>query len=228
MDLQNKLKAFLLEHGAGQVGFCQLEEENSFSLPYAISYTIPLSDALVDQIDTAPTHTYFHHYRSINTLIDQLSLQVGRMLANAGYKYVPVPASQSVNGLQGIFSHKYAATLSGLGAVGKSGLFLSTNHGPRVRLGTILTDCPFPDKPKMSESPCGDCTLCAKSCPAMAITGEAWEPGALRDCILDARACSDYMKSAFQHIGRGVVCGICMKVCPRGGQSHAQCNQDPK
>ncbi len=228
MELQNTIKDFLLKHGAGQVGFCHLEEENSFSLPYAISYTIPLSDAIVEQIDTAPTHTYFHHYRSINALIDQLSLRVGGMLADAGYRYVPVPASQSVNGLQGIFSHKYAASLSGLGAVGKSGLFLSTQHGPRIRLGTILTDCPFPDKPEQLESPCGDCSLCAKHCPAMAITGRAWEKGADRETILDARACSDYMKSAFQQIGRGVVCGICMKVCPRGGQIHAKSNQDPK
>ncbi len=228
MELQDKIQDFLLDHGAGQVGFCQLTQENDFSLPYAISYTIPLSDAIVDQIDEAPTHTYFHHYRSINALIDHLSLRVGRMLAQSGYRYVPIPASQSVNGLQGIFSHKYAATLSGLGAVGKSGLFLSSLHGPRIRLGTILTDCPFPDKAEVLPSPCGDCNLCARSCPAMAITGKPWEPEMDRDHILDAKACSDYMKSAFQKIGRGVVCGICMKVCPQGGHTHENHNQNTR
>lgn len=228
MELQDNIKDFLISHGAGQVGFCQLDEENAFSLPYAISYTIPLSDAIVDQIDTAPTHTYFHHYRSINALIDQLSLRVGRMLADAGFQYVPIPASQSVNGLQGIFSHKYAASKAGLGAVGKSGLFLSSLHGPRIRLGTILTNCPFPDKPELLPSPCGDCNLCARSCPAMAITGMCWKPGTDRDTILDAKACSDYMKSAFQKIGRGVVCGICMKVCPQGGHTYANHAQDTK
>ena len=215
MELQKQIKEFLLSHGAGQVGFCKLEKENDFHLPYAISFTIPLSDAIVDQIKDAPTHTYFHHYRTINALIDQLSLRVGRILAKAGYGYIPVPASQSVNGLQGIFSHKYAASLAGLGAMGKSGLFLSTENGPRVRLGTILTDCPFTDIPKPLPSPCGECRLCAKACPAMAITGNAFDPKVGRDSILDAKACSDYMKSAFQHIGRGVVCGICMQVCPR-------------
>ncbi len=216
MELQEQIKDFLLYHGAGQVGFCKLEEENDFHLPYAISYTIPLSDAIVDQIEDAPTHTYFHHYRTINALIDQLSLRVGRILSKAGYRYIPVPASQSVNGLQGIFSHKYAASLSGLGAVGKSGLFLSTENGPRIRLGTILTDCPFEERPEVLPSPCGDCRLCAKACPAMAITGNAFDPQVGRDGILDAKACSDYMKKAYQHIGRGVVCGICMQVCPIG------------
>ncbi len=216
MEIRDSIYDFLIEHGAGQVGFCHLDTKNQFGLEYAISYTIPLSDTIVDSITDTPTHTYFHHYRSINSLIDQLSLRCGRMLAKAGYNYVPIPASQSVNGLQGIFSHKYAATLSGLGSVGKSGLFISADNGPRVRLGTILTDCAFPDKPQIQSCPCGDCRLCAKSCPAMAITGQEWDPQIGRDYILDAQACSQYMKQKFQHIGRGSVCGICMQVCPKG------------
>ncbi|MBQ2614518.1 MAG: epoxyqueuosine reductase [Clostridia bacterium] len=214
--MQTTIESFLLSHGAGQVGFCQLQEDNPFHLPYAISYTIPLSDAIVDGITDAPTHTYFHHYRSINAYIDQLSLRVGRMLADKGFLYVPIPASQSVGGTKGIFSHKYAATLSGLGAVGKSGLFLSTLHGPRVRLGTILTDCPFAVAEHPATCPCGDCRLCAEHCPAMAISGKAWEAGDEREIIIDAEACSQYMKRHFQHIGRGSVCGICMQVCPKG------------
>lgn len=211
----NKIKEFLISHGAGQVGFCQLEKENEFNLNWAISYTIPLSNAVVNGISDAPTHTYFHHYRSVNALIDNLSLRCGRILDEAGYLYVPVPASQSINGLQGIFSHKYAACLSGLGAVGKSGLFISSENGPRVRLGTILTDYPFNVKNYTPESPCGNCNLCVRSCPAMAITGNNWSPDSRREDIIDARACSKYMKDNFQHIGRGSVCGICMKVCPK-------------
>lgn len=214
--MQKKIEQFLLEHGAGQVGFCFLPEENDFHLNYAISYTMPLSDAIVDSIGDTPTHTYFHHYRSVNSYIDQLSLRCGRLLATAGYRYVPVPASQSVEGLQGIFSHKYAASLAGLGAVGKSGLFLSTLHGPRVRLGTILTDFPFDVASHVPVCPCGDCRLCATACPAMAISGNLWEADKPREHILDAAACSQYMKQHFQHIGRGSVCGICMKICPKG------------
>ncbi len=214
--MKNKLENFLLENGAGEVGFCSIECENSFNLPYAISFTVPLSNTIIDQIGTEPTHTYFHHYRSVNTLIDNLSLRAGLILSKNGYDYVPIPASQSVNGLQGIFSHKYAATRSGLGSVGKSGLFLSKKFGPRVRLGTILTNCEFDTTPPIMDSPCGQCNLCAEACPAMAITGNEWHPGDEREEIVDAKACSDYMKRNFQHIGRGVVCGICMKICPKG------------
>lgn len=213
--MQNKIREFLLSHGAASVGFCKAAE-NPFSLPFAISYTVALSDAIVDGIDTAPTHTYFHHYRSVNALIDHLSLRCGIMLAGAGYKYVPIPASQSVEGMQGIYSHKRAAVDAGLGTIGKSSLFISHVNGPRVRLGTILTDCEF-DVPKAQPtSICKDCNLCTLSCPAMAITGKEWAAGEENSEIIDAKACSDYMKRAFQHIGRGAVCGICMRVCPYG------------
>ena len=214
--MKNKIEKFLVENGAGEVGFCHIECENSFNLKYAISFTIPLSNAIVEGIGSEPTHTYFHHYRTVNALIDNLSLRAGLLLAENGYDYVPIPASQSVNGLQGIFSHKYAATSSGLGSVGKSGLFLSKKFGPRVRLGTILTNCEFDTKFAPAESPCGGCDLCVKACPAMAITGNEWHPHDKRENIIDAKACSEYMKKHFQHIGRGVVCGICMKICPKG------------
>ncbi len=214
--MQNRIRNFLIENGAGQVGFFKLPDTSNFGMSYGISFTIPLSDAIVDSIDEAPTHTYFHHYRTVNTLIDNLALRAGLMLGYEGYKYVPIAASQSVNGLQGIFSHKYGAYLSGLGYVGRSGLFITTKNGPRVRLGTILTNYPFEVNTEPIPFDCGECRLCAESCPAMAIRGEDWVPGEDRDKIIDAKACSDHMKKAYQHIGRGVVCGICMRVCPKG------------
>ncbi len=215
--MKDKIKKIFLENGVTEVGFCRLEkEDNPFDMGFAISFAVPLSDTVIDGIYDAPTHTYFHHYRTVNTFIDNISLKTGLMLSNAGYKYVCVPASQSVNGLQGVFSHKLAAALSGLGTVGKSGLFLSERFGPRVRLGTILTDCAFDVENAEPKSVCGDCRICAQSCPAMAISGKEWRAGDDRDIIVDAKACSDYMKKAFQHIGRGAVCGICMRVCPKG------------
>ncbi len=214
--MKTKIEKFLKEMGVCQVGFCKLDMDNPFNLPCAISFAVPLSDAVVDGISDSPTHTYFHHYRTINTFIDNVSLRVGLMLSADGYNYAAVPASQSVEGLQGIFSHKYAAVKSGLGTVGKSGLFLSEIYGPRVRLGTILTNYPFECEKEPLDSVCGDCRLCMESCPAMAISGKEWRPEDEREVIIDAAACSIYMKKAFQHIGRGAVCGICMRVCPYG------------
>ncbi len=211
--MQQKIDEYLKSKGASQVGFCKAGE-NPFELPYAISFEIPLSDAIIDGIDLSPTHTYFHHYRTVNALIDNLALRCGLLLAENGFKYVPVPASQSVNGMQGIYSHKLAAVRSGLGTIGKSDLFLSYKNGPRVRLGTILTDCQFDIKDIPVRNVCKNCNLCVSSCPALAIKGTNWNESTSREDLIDAKACSDFMKREFQHIGRGAVCGICMKVCP--------------
>ena len=133
-------------------------------------------------------------------------------LQNEGYTFFPVAASQSVNngtdGFSGVYSHKQAAVYCGLGFVGLNNLFIHHKFGPSVRLATLFTDCPLSDvtAQKMAESDykkCISCNKCIHACPAGAITREGFDP----------LACSTYMKKAYQHIGRGVVCGKCMYVC---------------
>lgn len=207
-----------------EFGFSKTElvdSERAKLLPYAISIVVPLSDYIIDEIDKAPTYAYFQHYRTVNAFIDHVLLRVGMLIKSMGYKYLCVAASQSIptneTPYSALISHKACARAAGLGTIGKSALFLSNKYGPRVRLGTILTDMPFECGEYIeTENPCKGCNLCAKSCPAMAIRGNEFEAGCDRDRLFDANACSEYMKSAFQKIGRGAVCGICMKVCPRG------------
>ena len=215
--ISEKLKAL----NVSDYGFAYMGDTDGYkypSLPYAISIVIKLSDFVVDEIDDAPTFSYFHHYRTVNSFIDSVMLQTGLLIERQGYKFLPIAASQSVRGgddrYTGVFQHKTAARMAGLGSIGKSGLFLSDKFGPRVRLGTILTDMPFDTATPHDNDVCIDCDACVRACPAMAITGNAWHEGATREEIVSAQACSEYMKAKFQHIGRGVVCGICMKVCP--------------
>ena len=109
--------------------------------------------------------------------------------------------------------HKSAAVLSGLGFVGKSGLFLSSEYGSKVRLATVITDMPLASELPVIENGCGECTLCQRACPAGAIYGTM--PQANGERNFDAEKCSKYMKEHFQDIGRGSVCGVCIKVCPK-------------
>ncbi len=218
--ISNKLYSLGIE----EFGFSRtsdFDEARAAKLPYAISVVVPLSDYIIDEIENEPTFAYFQHYRAVNAYIDSTLLQIGFTIAKNGYVYLPIAASQSIptNSLSysALVSHKAAARAAGLGAIGKSALFLSKRYGARVRLGTILTDMPFDcDDIKKIVSVCGDCNVCKKSCPAMAIVGNNYEEGTSRESLVDAAACSNYMKKSFQHIGRGVVCGICMRVCPYG------------
>ena len=217
LTIQKELKELLLSKGVSDVGFSYLGNANSGELQNGISVVVKLSDAIIDEIDVEPTPTYFNHYRTVNAFIDRCLLEAGLFLESKGYKYITVAASQSMPGTPytGRYSHKEAARKAGLGTIGKNSLFLHKKYGARVRLGTILTNCPVERDCELPQNVCNGCNLCVKKCPSGAILGGEWHEGVKREEIFSAAVCSDYMKQHFHHIGRGVVCGICMKVCPQ-------------
>ncbi len=213
--LRDEIKNFLLEKGVSDVGFCRIDNSDT-GLSYAVSIAVRLSDAIIDEIDGAPTPTYFNHYRTVNAFIDRCLLETGLFLQSKGYKYITVAASQSMPGtpFNGRYSHKEAARKAGLGTIGKNSLFLHKKYGARVRLGTIFTDAVLERDCEMPENICTGCNACVKACPSGAITGNDWYEGVKREDIFSPAVCSEYMKTSYKNIGRGAVCGICMKVCP--------------
>lgn len=225
MEYQNEIRMFLLREGASEVGFTHLDDDarklllseyqTVGEMKYAVSIAVKLSDAVIDTITDKPTHAYFHHYRTVNALLDRLALRTGQYIEERGFRYLPVAASQSINGYQGMFPHKIAARLSGLGDIGNNALFISKKYGARVRLATVLTDMPFVREAEAGGA-CIGCGKCAALCPAMAISGEAFDPQNPTKSLVDRAACSAYMKQHFQKIGRGSVCGICIRCCPMG------------
>lgn len=212
-----ELKQFL-DNNVSDYGATELEEPFK-GYKYVVSMVIKLSDGVISEIETAPTHTYFHHYRTVNRLLDDAAHKTGMILQRNGYDFYPIAASQSVNEKKdkktamvptfaGVYSHKKAAGLCGLGEMGINNLFIHKKFGAAVRLSTVFTNCPEVlqlgnKKDASSDFHCDNCGLCIKECPAGAITAEGFNP----------QKCSDYMKNAFQHIGRGAVCGICIKTC---------------
>ncbi len=219
-DFQNELREYILSLGASDAGFfaCGDAAINE-KLPYGISVVVRLSEEIIAEIEDEPTLTYFNHYRQVNALIDKILLQTGLYLQKNGYKYITVAASQSMNkdgwNYSGRFSHKQGACLAGLGGIGRNSLFLHKDYGSLVRLGTVMTDCPFDCEGIKPVDPCGGCTACVDACPAGAIKKADFYYGIPREEIFDPQKCSEYMKKEFQKIGRGAVCGICMRVCPK-------------
>ena len=220
MKIQDELKEYLISQGASDVGFCKIDDGDFGECRYGISIVVRLSESIVDEIGAEPTHTYFNHYRSVNAFIDSLLLKAGLFLQSRGYRYITVAASQSINkdgwNYRGRYSHKKVATLSGLGSIGKSSMFLHKDYGAKVRLGSVFTDCEFDVSDVEPLDLCNGCDKCVKACPSGAISGNMWQVGCDREYMFDPEKCSNYMKNHFKHIGRGAVCGICMKVCPFG------------
>lgn len=222
---KNKVIDLLESLNVSKYGFGNLENllpENYKHLTTGISIAIRLSDTVIDEITDQPTHTYFHHYRSVNAYIDHVTLRVVLLLQSLGYHAVAVPASQSINlpnyDYAGVFQHRTAATRAGLGWIGKNACLITPEFGPRVRLGTILTNMPVEYDQAIDISKCSDCDLCVRACPPIALVGNQWDKTMTRDLIVNAKTCSRHMSEHYKHIGRGVVCGICVMVCPVGSE----------
>ncbi len=220
-DVIKEIQTLINTMGGSFSGFSKIKDflpQQLQNYPYAITFGIRLSDAIIDEIDHKPTFTYFNHYRSVNALIDQISLRVVLLLNREGYNAYSIAASQSIPTsnvpYSGVIPHKTGAVHSGLGWIGKNGLFIHKEYGPRLRLGTVLTDLELPCENKPMQSQCSGCSKCVTACPAMALTGSEWSMEVEREHIVDAKACSEYMNQNFKNIGRGSVCGICVQVCP--------------
>jgi len=218
MNISEELKQHLLNEGASDVGFAYIDNSDT-GFNYAVSICVRLSDSIINEIGEEPTHTYFNHYRSVNAFIDRLLLCTGLFLQKKGYEYITVAASQSINkdgwDYKGRYSHKEAARKAGLGTIGKSSLFIHKDFGPNVRLGTVFTNCELEVAEPLEECICGECDICVRSCPANAITGRSWDKTTEREDMFRPELCSQYMKTHFKDIGRGAVCGICIKSCSK-------------
>jgi len=163
-DKIKKLTESIESWGASKIGFSYVSKQIPDRLKHlksAVTVMVRLSDQIIDDIKNEPTHTYFHHYRTVNFLIDQITLKTTLLFQDYGYYAMAVPASQTVKTEQerytAVFQHKTAATRAGLGWIGKNGLLITPEFGPRVRLGTVLTDMELPYGKPVEESRCGEC-----------------------------------------------------------------------
>ena len=102
---------------------------------------------------------------------------------------------------------------AGLGEIGRMGLLMTPNLGPRVRLGVVTTDLPLvADEPGDDQTVIDFCTICRKcatNCPVVAIPSGERNPvdDGLRWAI-DAETCFRYWNVI------GTDCATCIRSCP--------------
>lgn len=229
---QEELRAYLQELGAHKVGFADLRGEQAalrqyygeawLAYPHAISVAVNFPRQVIEEIVDGPTLTYTRYYDALNAALDRISLYAADWLDARGFRAFPIPASQLVGEthLMGIFSHRIAARLAGLGWVGKSCSIITPDRGPRQRFCTILTDAPLSCGSPLAVR-CGKCRRCTEICPAEAIKGVNWEAGQPIEERLDAPKCHAFLKRIHRTFGKEV-CGRCLAVCPFGDSRPTQ------
>ncbi len=206
-SLNHELKELLISLGATVVGFADVSmvvKGDIAHLKKAVS--IGLNRRLTD--------------RTIEILED-LQKVVTLFLRKRGFRYLAIPPDSSkrsdkfISRLYGLFTHKIAATCSGLGWIGRNGLFINPQYGPRLSLATVLTDAPFEPGSPIEKGLCGSCFLCVRYCPANAINEKDWSIDRPYEELVDIKRCEEYRRSRKTISGKPN-CGLCINICPFG------------
>ncbi len=210
-SLNEAIRDDLLKNGATVVGFAGV------------------SEVLNKEISHLKSAVSIGINRNLNTdtikILLNLQKRVIRFLREGGYHYLSIPPdSDRCNGtfisrLYPLFTHKIAATSAGIGWIGKNGLLISPEYGPRLSLATVLTDAPLvPDRPIL-KSQCDSCDLCRDYCPSGAITGKEWSREDPYVELIKKALCDNYKKKIKTIEGKPN-CGLCINICPYGRKSN--------
>lgn len=209
--LNQDIESFILNAGADFVGFAKIENHNHVpnNLTTAVSIGI-VYEKLVMQLSPKELHEYIANTKE---KIASVLVATKQFLQEYGYK-TWVPEISEDGNLSSVFSHKMAATISGLGWVGKNDIFISNQFGCGSRLATIFTDATIEYGKPITKSQCGSCNKCIEICPCNALKGIDWYAGISRDELIEPWLCKKYRDSFKDKLGYSHPCCLCIKVCP--------------
>ncbi len=152
-----------------------------------------------------------------------------KWLRQRGFRSLVIPPdSDRIKGkliarLYHLFSHKTAATCSGLGWIGKNGLIINKTYGSKLSWATVLTNAPLEADSPLTESQCGDCNLCVKHCPSAALSGIAWSRSEPLKKLVNYEKCGS-LKKIRPRFEEKPNCGLCITICPFSRNGHKETN----
>jgi epoxyqueuosine reductase QueG len=178
---------------------------------------VRLNDAIFDGLpETRPL--YGRQYQIANDRLDQIAFELARFIEKSGYRALPIPASKVLKEMhwRSFISHKAIARAAGVGWIGKSLLLVTREHGPRIRMASILTDMPL-EAGEPVKRRCGRCRECVDNCIVNAISDSEFDEYPVREEVFDVDRCAEKLQEFASDPDIGfMVCGICIKVCPWG------------
>jgi len=171
---------------------------------YAIAFTVEMDLSLVGTAPAAPT--LLESARQYASAA-RIAVQLANLIRLMGF-----PARAHIDGNYRVVAPLVARD-AGLGEIGRMGLLMTPNLGPRVRLGVVTTDLTLlPDRPGYSASVldyCRICLKCADTCPVRAIpTGDRQEIDGVLRWRINQELCFRYWCAI------GTDCARCLAVCP--------------
>ena len=218
-DAAMRLKGFARYLGAVSVGCTRLDPAHVYSnigrspgkwgdpidLPHthAIAVTVPMAHEMVRLAPDSPTttETAFEYQE-----VARIAMVLARYLNKLGYE-----ARAHVDGNYRVMCVPVAVD-AGLGELGRIGLLVTPEMGPRVRLAVVTTDLPLEQDEPITfgvQDFCRICMKCADICPSASIdAGEKLDHHGVEKWQSRQDTCYRYWRMA------GSDCALCVKVCP--------------
>jgi ferredoxin len=205
------IERFARSCGADLAGFTKVMEDLVFKGAdvkgkYAISLGFEMD---LDDINTAPDPPAGIEALRAYWRLGWIVMKVSEFIRSLGYPAQGHQVRTFLNDPPTVL-HTLTAVRAGFGEVGRSGLLITPELGPRLRVGTVTTDLELPESGERTfgvEEFCSRCTICADECRGGAIPYEKkMERGVMKYTI-------DYEK-CLPEFAKYDGCGICIKVCP--------------
>jgi ferredoxin len=170
---------------------------------YALAFAVEMDYFMVRQ---APRVTTVTETAAQYVEAAKIAILLAYYIRSLGY-----PARAHIDANYQVICPAVAAD-AGLGEIGRIGILMSQEYGPRMRLGVVTTDIPLvPDEPVTLgiQDFCQRCKKCATNCPARAIPmGQKTVVRGVEKWVLDSDRCYEFWRRV------GTDCAICMSVCP--------------
>jgi epoxyqueuosine reductase QueG len=232
VNLNNSLRKMLLPYCVDYLGFADLSGYQTELIKFGgnivkgyqsgISIGLVIPDSIVDflperaDINVACEYRT-HGYEVLNDRLNLIASVVSSYLNREGHRTLPVAVADRTDAENAIptVSHKMIAHIAGLGWIGKNCLLITPEHGPRLRLISVLTNAPLEAVDNPLAQRCGECRACVKICPVKAIKGKNYKTGEPREARFEFIKCHNYFEN-LKATQEYAVCGMCLYACPHG------------
>ncbi|NLI74490.1 MAG: epoxyqueuosine reductase [Euryarchaeota archaeon] len=225
-EIRNIVEEAAAEAGIALVGYTDLKsldnllvgDPTTLEFQSAISLAVEIPEDAVKSAMSSPSISLREAYKQNNKCLKQASEAIISKLEEKGFRARIVDPAQRVDAekLLGPISHKAIAFKAGIGWIGKSGLLVTEKFGPRVRMGTILTDVSMSGPSDLLSNQCGNCRECIDNCPTRSLKDMSFQDKpSSRDDVIDWAKCGRYEVAL---LGDGSepekACGRCIAHCP--------------
>jgi ferredoxin len=212
--LLRELEEHVISLGASSIGYTKLPSQWVFQNkavlhPNVIMLTMKMDRERINMAPHAETeYTVMTTYRDLGIIANKATA----FLRKHGF------SAQAGHPLNGQTLYPPLAQFAGLGQLSYSGLIITPENGPCVRLSAIYTsieNLPFNEGNEHTwvTDYCASCKLCIKKCPADAIYEESIRHESGQITYVDNDKCFPYF-----HYNHG--CSVCIKICPFNQRSY--------